>query len=271
MYSPLSNDELSQYFQRIGYTGNAGSDLGTLQALHYLHPQAIAFENLDSWLGKPPALDENTVFHKLVQSGRGGYCFEHNQLFTRALLALGFAVHGLSARVLVHDTTQARTHKVLLVNVDGNDYLVDVGFGGMTMTIPMLLNDRRPQANTHEPWQLQQVADGFILSAEVAGAWSPKYHFSLERQVPQDYAMANWFVATHPQSLFVHSLIAARVDHDGRHALLNTHYARHRSGKSSVHTDIQNPQQMLDLLQEQFRIDTSGIAGLRQRIDTLFQ
>jgi N-hydroxyarylamine O-acetyltransferase len=271
MYSALSNDELQQYFQRIGFTGTAGSDLATLKALHYLHPLAIAFENLDSWLGTPPLLGEGAVFAKLVGAQRGGYCFEHNQLFMRVLLTLGFDVQGLSARVIVPDATSPRTHMVLLTTLDEQRYLVDVGFGGMTMTIPCLLNEAGPQSNTHEPWQLQRLAQSFVLSAQVAGTWSPKYHFSLELQTPDDYAMSNWFVATHPQSRFVTNLIAARVDQDGRHALMNTRYMRHRLGQSSLQTDIQNPSDLLNLLRDQFRINTNDIAGLQQKAATLFE
>lgn len=271
MYSTLSNDELLQYFQRIGFTGNAGNDKATLKALHYLHPLAIPFDNIDSWLGNPPALREDAVFDKLVKTKRGGYCFEHNQLFMRVLLTLGFSVQGLSARVIVPDATLPRTHMVLLVTLQQQGHLIDVGFGGMTMTIPMVLDDESPQPNTHEPWQLRKLADGYALSAEVAGTWSVKYHFGLEHQTPEDYAMANWYVATHPHSRFVTDLIAARADVDGRHALMNTRYMRHRPGQTSVQTDIQNPQDLLNLLRDQFRINTSAIFGLPEKVATLFK
>src|SRR5688572_10879815 len=131
MYSRLSNDELQQYFQRIGFTGNAGSDLATLKALHYLHPLVIPFENLDSLLGTAPELGEAAVFDKLVRVRRGGYCFEHYQLFMRVLMTLGFQVQGLSARVVMPELMLPRTHMVLLVTLDQRPYLVDVGFGGM--------------------------------------------------------------------------------------------------------------------------------------------
>ena len=38
------------------------------------------------------------LFQKLVQSHRGGYCFEQNFLFAAALRACGFAIYMLSAR-----------------------------------------------------------------------------------------------------------------------------------------------------------------------------
>ena len=117
-YSPLTTAELDRYFARIAYQGSPRADIGTLAALHYLHPLAIPFENLDSWSGHTPLLDEAAVFTKLVDAGRGGYCFEHNQLFLRALLALGFNVQTLAARVIQPGQPLPRTHKVLLIQND---------------------------------------------------------------------------------------------------------------------------------------------------------
>ena len=59
--------------------------LSTLRELHYLHPQAIPFENLDPLLKRPVKLDPASLQAKLVEAGRGGYCFEHNPLFANVL------------------------------------------------------------------------------------------------------------------------------------------------------------------------------------------
>lgn len=45
---------------------------------------------------------------KLVRGRRGGYCYEHNTLFTLALEALGFRVTGLAARVVLGNEAEAR-------------------------------------------------------------------------------------------------------------------------------------------------------------------
>ncbi len=70
--------DLDAYFRRIGFAGAAGPNRPTLDALHRLHPQAIAFENLDPLLGQPVRLDAAALEDKLVRSGRGGYCYEQN-------------------------------------------------------------------------------------------------------------------------------------------------------------------------------------------------
>lgn len=270
-YTNLTAASLVRYLDRIGFAGTAQHDLATLQALHALHPCALTFENLDSWCGITPSLDEAAVFEKLVQQQRGGYCFEHNQLFLRVLQTLGFTVRTLSARVVLPDETPLpRTHKVLLVSINGDDWLVDVGFGGMTMTAPLRLADDAAQTTSHEPWRLQRDGTHYLLSACVQQQWAPKYRFSLEPQTRQDYEMGNWYVATHPGSRFRNDLIAARVDHGGRHALLNTRYAYHCLGQSSQQRELQSAEELHTVLQQAFGLRTTGIAGLDARISAFF-
>lgn len=269
-YTLLSAPELAAYCKRIGFTGAGRANLATLQALHRLHPLALTFENLDSWCGQTPALTEGAVFNKLVVGGRGGYCFEHNQLFMRVLLTLGFNVQGLAARVIVPDLVLPRTHKVLLVQLDDEQWLVDVGFGGMTMTAPLRLATEGPQTTPHEPWQLQRSGANYLVSAWVQDNWSPKFHFSLETQTPSDYELANWYVATYPTSRFKHDLIAARVADDSRHALLNNRYMQHRLGQASVQTDVQSAADMAALLQTVFGLNIDSIPALPARLASLF-
>jgi N-hydroxyarylamine O-acetyltransferase len=100
MTNPLTETsiDLDAYFQRIGYTGERTPTLATLQAIHLRHATAIPFENLTPLLHQPVRLDFASLQHKLVQSGRGGYCFEQNLLLLAVLRVLGFQVTGLAAR-----------------------------------------------------------------------------------------------------------------------------------------------------------------------------
>ncbi len=106
---------MSGYLARIGYTDAPKPDLATLAALHAAHVGAIPFEGLDPLLGRPVRLDMPSLQAKLVDSRRGGYCFEQNALFKAALEAIGFIVTGLGGRVTVDVASgrpfrPARTH-----------------------------------------------------------------------------------------------------------------------------------------------------------------
>jgi N-hydroxyarylamine O-acetyltransferase len=270
----LSDHQLQQYLEHIGFAGKPQRDSATLQHLHALHPLRIPFENLDSWRGHPVQLQPDTVFRKLVLDGRGGYCFEHNQLFRRVLESLGFQVQGLSARVLwmlPPEQILPRTHMALLVESDGERWLADVGFGGMTMTTPLQLDRREAQRGPHEALRLQQQDALYTVEVELNGSWQPMYRFSLEAWLPADYETSNWYVSTHPQSRFVQQLIASKPGVGCRHALLNRRYSLHRSGQSSQTQELASPAELLELLQQSFGIRHQGLAGLEARINTLFE
>jgi N-hydroxyarylamine O-acetyltransferase len=269
-YPLLDTPRLDRYFIRIGYTGRPYADMATLTALHRLHPQAIAFESLEAWCGRTPSLAPDDVFAKLVTAGRGGWCYEQNQLFLRVLLSVGFKVQMLAARVIMPERQLPRTHKVLLVTLDEVQWLVDVGYGGMTMTAPLQLHDREPQQGPHEPWLVKPFDDEFIVSAQVNGEWTPQFRFGLAQQIPPDYDMGNWVVANFPESRFRHDLIAARPDALGRHALNNRRLSYHRHGQVSQHRELASATEAQQALQQVFGIDTTAIDGLMPRLEKLF-
>lgn len=222
--------DLDAYFARIGYSGERSAALTTLREIHALHPAAIAFENLNPLLRIPVLLDIESLQRKLIESGRGGYCYEHNLLLKRALELLGFEVTGLAARVLwtrPDDAITARTHMLLLVTIDGERYIADVGFGGQTLTAPLRLEPDIVQDTPHEPFRLKQLADEFLLQSLIRGEWRSLYRFDLQPQHLIDYELASWYLCNHPQSHFIAGLRIARSVSGRRHTLaadeLSTH------------------------------------------------
>src|SRR5688572_15229707 len=130
--------QLDAYLKRIEYSGDLRPSAAVLAALHLAHATHIPFENLDVLRGVPIRLDLDSLQAKLVDARRGGYCFEHNLLFSAVLEDLGFAVTRLAARVRQRRSDVApRTHMLLLVDVDGQTLLADVGFGAEGLLLPV--------------------------------------------------------------------------------------------------------------------------------------
>lgn len=220
--------DIDAYCARIGFTGPREPTLKTLQALHDLHPRAIPFENLDSYTGRPVPLDLPALMSKLVHGGRGGYCFEQNLLFRHALTAFGYKVTGLAARVLWNrdggsdgDATPPRSHMLLRVAFDGGTRLADVGFGGMTLTGPLRIAPGEEQATPHESFRLSAAGAGLTLEVLIGSGWKPVYRFDMQEQFQADYEVSNYYVSTHPQSLFQTTFIVARPGDGKRYALRN--------------------------------------------------
>jgi len=82
----MSNEfRLDNYLARIDFHGKIEPNLATLSAIHAAHVDAIPFEGIDPLLRRPVNLDIASLQSKLVDSRRGGYCFEQNLLFKAAL------------------------------------------------------------------------------------------------------------------------------------------------------------------------------------------
>lgn len=202
---------LDAYLTRIGRESPTAPTLAALRDLHAAHVASIPFENLDVQMGRGVCLELDAIHDKLVNARRGGYCYEQNSLFADVLRTVGFAVRLCEARVrLGSPALRARTHAVLAVECEGQEWLCDVGFGSEGLREPIAL-DGTP--SYQEPWAYRVVPEGraYVLQSERAGEWVDLYALSLDGCHPVDYEMANWFTSTHPESRFVRSLTAQRI------------------------------------------------------------
>ncbi|VVE45366.1 N-hydroxyarylamine O-acetyltransferase [Pandoraea communis] len=259
-----------RYFRRIGYTGPREATLDVLRTVHSLHPLAIPFENLDPICGRPVEVDLPSVVAKLLDGGRGGYCFEQNALFANALTHLGFAVTPLIGRVAwgrSFDAQAPLTHMLLRVDLDGEAWLADVGFGSVTLTAPLRLQSTQPQSTLLETFQLEAVGAGdgappseYRLSVRSAQQWLPVYRFTPKPAEWIDYKLGNWYTSSAPDSIFLNQLIACRVLPQGRIALLNTTLTeRSAQGELVAETDIASGAQLAQILRERFGLTLDGI------------
>jgi N-hydroxyarylamine O-acetyltransferase len=268
----VSGIDLDAYFGRIGYTGGRTSTLETLRTIQLLHAQTIPFESLNPLLRLPVLLDIDALQQKMVQSGRGGYCFEHNLLLSHALKALGFRVRGLAARVLWNlpeGQVKAISHMVLNVEAGDEWYLVDVGFGGLTPTGPLRLELNTAQTTPHELFRLIESDEELVLQASVQDQWKPLYRFTLREHLLPDYEMFSWYLCTHPNSYFRTSLSAARPFPNGRYALRNTALTTHHLGRESEQRELTSVAEFRTILEETFGItlpETPDLDPVLQRL-----
>jgi N-hydroxyarylamine O-acetyltransferase len=226
--------DLGAYLRRIGYDGDTAATGDTLAALHRAHLATVAFENLDIVLGRGVAVDLPSIQAKLVERGRGGYCFEHGQLFAAALERLGFSVERLLARVGgTGDPPSPRTHLTLRVSADSERWLADVGFGnGLLEPLPFDAAGPRHQGG----WTYELVATGrraWELRERHGEEWLTGYRFDDQPQHHADVVVGNHFTATHPSSPFVGQAVALRRDADSMHRLTNRRFSITRPDGSS--------------------------------------
>lgn len=217
--------DLDCYLARIGLGGPPKPTLQGLGVIVGAHCAAIPYENIDVLLGRPPKLDLASLQAKMVRGGRGGYCFEQNLLLRAGLRALGFAATGMIARVVrgfPADAPRIAGHMVVRVDLPEGPFLVDAGFGNLTPTGPLAMQPTVEQQTPHEPMRLLPVGPELVLQVKLGDAWDNLWRLCSHATVDADYDVANWFTATHPDSLFVNNMIVARPGPDGtRHTFLN--------------------------------------------------
>jgi N-hydroxyarylamine O-acetyltransferase len=264
--------DLSAYLQRIGYDGAREPTRVVLAALVLRHAASIPFENIDAFLGRRPSLAPLDVEHKLVHEGRGGWCFEQNLLFGNVLRALGFEVSDLSARVLWNrpvDLVPARTHRMLVVEIEGREWLVDVGFGGQMLTGVLDLHSEAEQQTPHEPFRLRRMGGERMLESLVQGEWKTLCRFDLQRHLPIDFEAANYQLSHDPASNFTQWLGVSRVVAQGRHVLRWHELGFHRLGGESTRRAL-GPAEEVATLIEVFglRLDAATQAALLARLES---
>lgn len=260
---------LSAYLARIGLAGIPPASRAGLEHWLAAHRQAIAFENLDIPLGRGIAIDGDSVFDKLVTRARGGYCFEQNRLFSDMLALAGFANRPLLARVrlsVAEGHTPPRTHVLLLVDLGGEAWIADAGFGG-SFVPPLRLEDgaegRTPDGAAH---RLRRLADGEWL-LERAGPpaatdgraadhedWQAQYGFELGLVAPEDLEQCNHWTATRPGTRFTTLHVVSRVLPDGFAALTDRALTIYRGG-AVERTTVESVADYAKVLRERFGLE----------------
>jgi arylamine N-acetyltransferase len=277
MSTALATDaRLAAYLDRIGRPAVTGPDLPTLRSIVAAHARSIPFENLDAFTGREVALDPDALTAKLVHGGRGGWCFEQNLLLSGALDALGYATTCLAARVMWTRPADApptpRSHMLVRVDLPEGPHLVDVGFGGLTLTGVLALEPEVEQATPHEPFRLLPAERaGYAMQARVGGEWRSLYWFDLTEQLLADYEVSNWYLCHHPRSHFLSGIMSARAEPDRRYALSSTSLAVHHLGGPTERRSLESPAEIRKVLEETFLIDTSGLPDLETAAARLFE
>ena len=235
--------ELDAYLARIGLGLIPEADAEGLTAVQRAHRLAIPFENLDIRLGRGISLDPGHVFEKLVHRRRGGYCFEQNQLFLRALTAIGFDARPLLARVwLMADGVPPRTHTLNLVHIDGEPWIADAGFGGSYSPPMRLAEASEAVAPDGAHFRLSLTEDhGWLLERQMeTDSWQAQYSFTLDDVASADLEMANHWTATRAETRFTTFSLVSLVLPSGFASLTDRHYTR-RNGDQHVEADIESP------------------------------
>jgi N-hydroxyarylamine O-acetyltransferase len=257
--------ELSAYLHRIGYSGPTTPDLATLEALMRAHIAAVPFENLDVQLGNRVTIDLPAIYAKLVGRRRGGWCYENNGLFGWALAEMGFDVRRISAGVMrvVRGDEQLGNHLALIVTIDGQAWLADVGFGG-TLAAPIPLASGM---HLQSPFAVGLVeADGYWHFEE---RYCDEDAFSFDFLAgPADEALLARQCDTlqsAPDSIFVQNLVVQQRQGE-THLTLRGRVLMERGPEGESKRTLGSADELVEVLRDRFGLDVPEAAGLWPKV-----
>jgi N-hydroxyarylamine O-acetyltransferase len=217
------NFVLQNYLNRIGYHGGANADIATVTEMMRCQLFSVPFENLDVQAGKVVSLVPEEIVEKILNRNRGGYCYEVNGLFAMALQELGIPYQFVAARPMVYPVRRPKTHMAIVLKMDGEEWLCDLGFGSYGIRAPMRLSVVDVEVKQDgDTFVLSKLNDrDYLLKALVDGEWANQYAFDLSPQEWIDFVPANYLNSTHPDAVFVQKLLVVLHDPAGRTILID--------------------------------------------------
>ena len=221
---PADNAFLNSYCSRLSLT-NPDPTLAFISQAYDRQVKTIAFENIDVQNGKIVSIDPADFVKKILTRQRGGYCYELNGLFALLLQALDISYTLVACRPLIYPPRRAKTHMAIIANIEGEDYLVDTGFGAYGPRAPIALGKLdTPIAQGPEQFKLScqplnATNDEYTLSALVDGQWQAQYAFSTYPNELIDFTPANYLNSTYPDVLFTQKLVVLIFTDTGRKVL----------------------------------------------------
>lgn len=227
MEEVVMETQITAYLDRIGFKGAAEPTPDTLSRLQYAHLHHVPYENLDILNGVPLSLEISQLFDKIVTRRRGGFCFELNALFGWLLEELGFHVTHFFGRFWRDEAVvpSKRRHHILQVELDGINYIVDVGAGAAAPRWPLILKGEIKQAQQEECYRLiEDRLYGWMLEEKKGEEWRQIYSFSEEPNMPFDYVTTSYWCENSPESIFRKGAMVAMRTEEGRNTIAGTEF-----------------------------------------------
>ena len=183
--------QVKKILKRIGLDSSKKymPTLETLQLLQKQYMLTVPYENLDFHLHKEFSTDLLKVFEKIVLNNRGGICYESHTLFLYLLQHIGYDAYWIFAKV--DDLTyigKDYPHLVILVHIDGIDYLVDVA-NGQNVREPMNMDDPNLISVAEDnQYKIEPIENTYtLLVHNKQQDWFPRYSFTKEQKHQSDF------------------------------------------------------------------------------------
>ena len=228
-----------------------------LRRLHHQHLLAIPFENLDVHFRRSIMIDINKIFEKIIPTKRGGFCYELNFLFYHLLVHLGYDCYLISARVLSQETDcygAEYGHMAILVTIEDDVYLCDVGFGD-GFVFPKKLEEIILQMDLNRYFRFSEDSDGAYSLEKTSDTlhFETLYKFERKLREPIEFIDMCDFHQKSPNSSFTGKKIITQLTEEGRITLSDSKIKIVEKGKL-IDLPVLNEDAFYSKMEEHFGI-----------------
>jgi len=242
-----------KYLERIHFNEEVSIDIVCLRTLHRHHVMRIPFEVLDIHFNKEIKLNLQTLYFKIIQNQRGGYCYELNYLFYNLLVELGFHCSLISCSIYNEEVFGPDfDHMAILVDLE-EKWLIDVGYGDLFIE-PLKINYAPIQKDVYKNYKIKHLQnDSYLLteSQEHTDSFINKYRFNLRDCNIQEFHNQNHFKQFNQESHFIKNLICTLPIKNGRKTILNNTFKIKIDGITET-ISIQNKEHLFEILFYEF-------------------
>eukprot|EP00347_Sterkiella_histriomuscorum_P008143 403346215 len=170
---------LTAYLEAVGMPRHLKltPNVETLHMVVNRHVLAVPYQNFHFHykVRQPHSYEFHDLVQRMVIERKGGLCCEKSVFMYYVLKLIGFKVSILDAQLLAfkpypYSPDKDFTHSMNLVEVEGTHYLVDIGFGHLSLRYPLKIDlnckDKVQYSQTiaSETYSLTRNNDHFLLS-----------------------------------------------------------------------------------------------------------
>lgn len=258
------NVNADAYLSRLGLERRDVSvDVAGLKLLQREHLFHVPFENLDIAGQRPIVLDTDRFYRKIIDEGRGGFCYELNGLFNALLRELGFQSRLVSARVFSGEGGFGPEfdHAAIIVTIGEAGYLADVGFGDFTAE-PLRFVPDIEQHDREGVFVLKQGDDGYFeVAKKTGGVLTPEYKFTPQERDLAEFAAMCDFHQYSSDSHFKKGKVCSLLTSNGRKTLTDKRFVV-TSGGGKTETVVDSSDEFDETLMREFGITATRSQGV---------
>ncbi len=226
------------------------------------HHQQIVFENITSILRRAscpdapvPPMDPDETLRMWEEGRGGGVCYELATMFERLLRGLGYDTSLALAQISIPGG-----HLAVVVHLDGQQYLVDMGCGAPIFEpIPLGKEARYEAAGLAYRFRAGDTPHEWVQDRWIDETWQPYCRYDLRPSTAADRNGPYQHHHTPNASWVTGELRIMRCDDDTVHRLTESEYLQVSStGKISV--PVEDPEHFARLASDIFAMDRMPFA-----------